>query len=448
MTTTSVLINDTFVGPAWSGDFEQLLLPWATVTTSDDAHGVITATGAPTVTDTQKTQTTLGDTCFIGAWATSFEHEVIDSEIDLDFVSASITAAAELMIVARWNGDNLNPTAYAWVVSNKRNHWWLFKIMGGEWTVLAQGAVTPLTTTKMKFRVIGNNLAMKVWEPTDDEPAWGAGLTDASITAGGRSGIAGAFAATGQTIIVDNVEVLSLDDLPAEQGDPFRTRREYSIDKWTPDTQRYIVEQEHSRNIQALLAYGEYVIWFLLWTDGDFRQGLVGYCQRCMVNDPIAVETYKQPTQNKCPDCFGTGYEGGFRARLVRPSLWVESDEEQIQHSRRGELRVDSHQVQTSSDFTTHNGDIIVRADNGRYRVTSVPQAPKLLTGFGYRDKREAFIGYNIPTATLDQPTTVAYLIPPTNKTEVQRLLTLPNYPRRPVDFSDFEIVRGPLLRP
>lgn len=205
----------------------------------------------------------------------------------------------------------------------------------------------------------------------------------------------------------------------------------------------WATEQERLRHNEALYWVGEWAIFFLMWTEIDFADDLVGRCQRCYsdtggVGQRIA-EVYSQPTINKCPDCFGTTFEGGFRARIVRPAIFADADETERQASR-GTMHPVSTTVESTTDFRMREGDFTIRADNTRWR-TSTPQRVMLRTGFGHPDQRGSSITYNSAPVKLEDHTSVAYLLPAPN---VGPLLRVQSHV--PMDFSTFELLRGPLL--
>src|SRR6202012_4188862 len=118
----------------------------------------------------------------------------------------------------------------------------------------------------------------------------------------------------------------------------------------------------------------------------DFLRGLVQRCSTCYAStDPLAnriTNVYNQPTRNKCPDCFGTTFEGGFRARMVRPVIINDTDETEKQ-DRRGTVHTDDIQVESTWDFRSRDGDYLLRADGSRWRL-SAPMRTTLRTGFVY----------------------------------------------------------------
>jgi hypothetical protein len=78
------------------------------------------------------------------------------------------------------------------------------------------------------------------------------------------------------------------------------------------EPQRWAVDQERQRHLQALYTVGEWTMFCLMWNLEDFQNGLVTRCSVCYNR---SSQAYKQGERNKCPDCFGTTFEGGFRAQ-------------------------------------------------------------------------------------------------------------------------------------
>lgn len=209
-------------------------------------------------------------------------------------------------------------------------------------------------------------------------------------------------------------------------------------------TKSYAVDQERKRHAEALYHVGEWSIFFLLWHLLDFQQGLVARCSRCYATgvDARIAAVYEQPRDKNCPVCFGTTFEGGYRARIVRPAIFADTDQDE-RVDRRGEVHPDSVSVETTWDFRSRTGDYVVRADNSRWRLR-VPTRTTLRTGFGFPGQTEASLTYARLTAEREEPGTVAYLLPPVDSGAVENTLTQPA--RTPLDFSSFEQVRGPLV--
>lgn len=206
-----------------------------------------------------------------------------------------------------------------------------------------------------------------------------------------------------------------------------------------PDPQPASIQQERMRHDDALWRYGEPAVFVLMWNPGDFALGLVERCSRCWI-DPDLAEAYKQPTEHKCPVCFGTTFEGGWKARVVRPSLWDDA-EVQDRTSNRGFVTSNSAAVQSTSDFRLHNGDYIFRGDKARWQVRTL-SGTNLSTGFG--TPTDTIIGYNYGQCSLEDPSAVAYIIPPTAE-ELDTLLSIPA-PHGPLDYTQWDDIRGPIL--
>lgn len=215
------------------------------------------------------------------------------------------------------------------------------------------------------------------------------------------------------------------------------------------DTQTWAVDQERYRHDQALYTVGEYSIFYLMWSQLDLLAGLVERCARCYGTDGTIpnrkADVYNQPSNNRCPDCFGTTYEGGYRARIVRPALWADNDEDE-KLDRRGVVHPESVSVESTWDFRMRGGDYIIRADGSRWRLPAAPRRTTLRSGYDHPAQHDASITYARMQARLEEPGTVAYLLDPTNKIGIHTMLTAKSdFPR---SFSDFEVIRAPLIPP
>ena len=211
-----------------------------------------------------------------------------------------------------------------------------------------------------------------------------------------------------------------------------------------PDPQDYAIGQERARHDGALYRYGEYAVFVLMWTPIDFSKGLVDRCSLCFggkVAQSIA-EVYGQAAQANCPVCFGTSFEGGWKAKLVRPSTWDDAEEQDLA-TRRGFVHPNTAAVQSTSDFRIRSSDFIFRSDGTRWQVRSTA-GTNLVTGFGAATRERTITGYNMGQVALEDESSVAYLIEPTTE-ELRVLLDAPEQ-HSPTDFSDWEQIRGPIL--
>lgn len=212
------------------------------------------------------------------------------------------------------------------------------------------------------------------------------------------------------------------------------------------DPQDWAINQERMRHNQALYMVGEWVVLILMWTQVDFAAGLVQRCSTCFggasTRQRRVAAVYQQPTTNNCPNCFGTTFEGGYRARIVRPVICSDADESERQ-SARGTVHPSSLMVESTSDFRSREGDYLFRADGSRWRLSG-PQEVRLRTGFAHPTQADDAISYNNIPAKLEQRGTVAYKLPPTETSQLRMILSQPL--QQPGDFSIFESVRGPLI--
>lgn len=221
------------------------------------------------------------------------------------------------------------------------------------------------------------------------------------------------------------------------ESQPVTDRQPYYV----RDRQPWAITQEIQRHDQALLTIGEYAAFVLLWHEQDLTAGRVARCNTCFQADRSAA-AYGQGNQARCPDCYGTTFEGGYRAIIYRPALFTEVDEDE-QKTARGIARPASLNVESTQDFRILHGDYVFRANGHRYQLR-VPERTTLRTGFGHPFQSSTSIGYNVGRAALEDPnTSAAYLIPP-DATTLKAVLSQAKYV--PFDFTSYETVRAPLI--
>lgn len=214
----------------------------------------------------------------------------------------------------------------------------------------------------------------------------------------------------------------------------------FEYPEWLRDPQDYAVQQERYRHDQALNTYGEFAMFVLRWTIRDFKAGLVERCSECMIAYGKIADTYQQPARKDCPACYGTSFEGGIRAKIVRTSLW-DANEEDYQDARRGESVLQTASVQSTSDFRMRTGDYIFRADGSRWQMRTV-STNALRTGFLEPEHRTE-VGYNYGLVQREDEDTVAYMIPPATA-DLIAILDVRDV-RYPPDFSAHEEINGSL---
>jgi hypothetical protein len=208
------------------------------------------------------------------------------------------------------------------------------------------------------------------------------------------------------------------------------------------DRQPWAITQEIQRHDEALYSLGEYAAFALMWHEQDFTAGRVGRCPTCFLAEGRVAKAYGQGDRNRCPDCFGTTFEGGLRALIFRPALFTEVDEDE-QKTARGIARPAGLNVESTQDFRILHGDYVFRANGHRYQLR-VPERVTLRTGFGTPYQSTTSIGYNVGRAALeDVNASVAYDIPPT-ATTLRTILSQGRYV--PFDFSAYEQVHAPLI--
>lgn len=223
---------------------------------------------------------------------------------------------------------------------------------------------------------------------------------------------------------------------PLPNNQPFYVRK----------TQDWATSQERMRHTQALFTVGEPVVFVLMWKVEDFLAGLCVKCTRCSpVGGTLASRefaVYEQPITATCPVCYGTTFLGGIRARIVRPAIVTDADEDERKGSR-GVTRPESVTVESTNDFRSRQGDWMFRSDGSRWQLGH-PSRIMLRTGYQAPTQQQMSIGYARISATREDASSVAYVIPP-NPTLVQTLLQTP--PGAWPSIVD-DVVNGPLIPP
>lgn len=207
------------------------------------------------------------------------------------------------------------------------------------------------------------------------------------------------------------------------------------------ETQPWAVEQERRRHNQALWYVGETTMFALMWHLEDFQAGLVGRCPTCYESQGQIADVYGQPNESRCPDCFGTTFEGGFKALIIRPAIYSDSDEGETRHAR-GVVHPNDLTIESTPDFRIRTGDYALRVSGDRYYLR-VPERITLRTGFGHATQTETAIGYNHANAAVEDRNSVAYLIPPPGDELISILTRASRIPR---DWGTFEVIRAPLI--
>ncbi|MET7363266.1 hypothetical protein ABZS76_33180 [Streptomyces sp. NPDC005562] len=213
----------------------------------------------------------------------------------------------------------------------------------------------------------------------------------------------------------------------------------YVRGEYVRSQQDWAVEQERLRHDQALHYIGENALFCLLWTARDHDAGLVDLCQSC-ASDRIS-QAYGQASRNKCPSCFGTRFEGGYRALIVRPAVFTDADDSQS-FTARGAVAPQEVHLETTSDFRAHSGDYCMRATGERLQLRA-PQRTTLRSGFGTPYQRESATAYNLARAAVEDPESAAYLIPPDTDGLIEILSRTGS---TPPSFTDVEVLRAPLI--
>lgn len=206
--------------------------------------------------------------------------------------------------------------------------------------------------------------------------------------------------------------------------------------------QGWAEDQVRQHHLEALYAFGEYAMFVLMWRSRDFDAGLVGKCTVCQI-DRIA-QAYQQADQWKCESCFGTTFEGGYRARIIRPAIFTDRVTDTTDEAPRGALHTDTVTIETTEDFTLRHGDFAFRYGDLRYQ-TEEKGVVVVRSGFDYPDDQRSIAG-TISSARLEAHSAMAYTLPPDGDTLDEALRGhLVVTAHLPPDLAALEEIRGPL---
>lgn len=291
----------------------------------------------------------------------------------------------------------------------------------------------------------------RVFLDSDGDPAWGSSVPQALVGSEQEIGLTTDGTPYVASIVTQDRQQIELDsdnkpflteDVEVERPEPIGLTNTPFYIRQRQDWAR---DQEIYRHDQALWQTGELVMFALMWHVEDFQHGLVQRCSTCYSGNTLdsrAAAVFNQPTKFKCPDCFGTTFEGGYRAKIIRPALFTDADDQEVV-SKRGTTNPQRLTVESTSDFRFRNGDYVFRQDNSRWQL-GTPRRSTLRTGFGHPDQADTSIGYAQTDAVLEYEGSPAYDIPPTDGTTLASTLAAPT--RYPGVLPD--VLNGPLIPP
>ena len=203
-----------------------------------------------------------------------------------------------------------------------------------------------------------------------------------------------------------------------------------------PDPQQYALDQARDRHTEVLYRRGEYAMFVLMWDVFDFEAGRVVRCRDCVdsFGDDVTAAFGGQSAESQCESCLGTGFEGGWKAKIIRPSLWDATAEPDEDQARRGTVERQFQAVQTTFDFRLNRGDYVLRADGSRWYARA-PRGARLSTGF----ETAKSLGFNYATVERLPTTHVAFKITPE---PAALIAVLAQGGHGMVDFSAYERIR------
>lgn len=226
--------------------------------------------------------------------------------------------------------------------------------------------------------------------------------------------------------------------MPGSSEVPNTSRR---LPWWMQQDQWYAEAHVAASHVDALYRFGEYVMFVLLWAAEDYERGLVGKCP-CIAGDRIA-QAYDQPSPFECPMCFGTTFQGGWRAKIIRPAILTDRNTE-TSETRRGEVTQDAVSIETTNDFFARRGDYMFRADGNRYQLDQM-ETITVRSGMQMPTQGQT-IGGMISGARMEDINSVAHKIPPDRHALQERLHLASLDPHLAEGVARHDQVRAPLV--
>lgn len=154
--------------------------------------------------------------------------------------------------------------------------------------------------------------------------------------------------------------------------------------------QPWAIDHEQTYHSEALQSFGEKVIVRVAWQVQDFEAGIVERCTECMQGGTLTIQQrysdlYKEAGDSRCLNCFGIGFDGGFRPTTYIVYMLAVDDPDQRQRGQTGEVYSNVLDAQFLWEPVLAEGDMIVRVDEwvddvtpaseeGRYRLDDISQ--------------------------------------------------------------------------
>lgn len=345
-----------------------------------------------------------------------FALEIVTSNTDPGSVTSAAGAATQILFVT---GSSTSTTSAANAATEVRPPF------GGQPITARSSAQAQVTTTIIRTytRAISQSATSTVGRLSSSELVTLATMASASWSEAALTSLLGVMIT--QTDVGVGVETQAAPSIQAALLSHF-------LDTYVvPDVKPWEIENERTRHDQALYRFGEYGIFVLMWTLQDFEAHLVGRCKTCYIPEEPLSDTWKQAAYYKCPDCLGTTFEGGYKAILVRPSLWT-WDEPKLQQDKRGVVNVNVATVQTTADFRMQPKDYVIRGDGSRWQVQTM-EGTHLETGFGTQSGIWDATQFTYTNVTREDESSPIYLLPFSEQFIQQAIPQY--YSREPVEF-------------
>lgn len=152
-----------------------------------------------------------------------------------------------------------------------------------------------------------------------------------------------------------------------------------------------------------------------VWTIYDYEQELVNRCPDCY------DDVLKQVSNTRCPSCYGTGFEGGYKPPIIIWASIAENVNQNRKHENAGVRPESSPQIRLPTDMNFHDGDVFAEIREmtcdcptklGRVFMLNGPVDRKTVQGWVSNNNRDGARVTAIEQMVVSQAGTVKELLP------------------------------------
>lgn len=135
-------------------------------------------------------------------------------------------------------------------------------------------------------------------------------------------------------------------------------------------TEPFATDREQVVHKEALQTFGERVTIRRVWTINDHLNGLVERCTQCQAGTGSAslqsryADLYKQAGESYCSNCYGVGFDGGYRPEIYLTWVLITDQLEDWQRGKTGAFTPAKPSAQFMWTPHLQEFDILARFDH------------------------------------------------------------------------------------